>query len=53
LKEAQAFTGVDKVSDIKNMIAEDKWASTLVGAKAIEKHMPEIEKAFSNRLKLG
>ena len=53
LKEAQAFTGIDKVSDIKNMIADDKWASTLVGAKAIEKHMPEIEKAFANRLKLG
>ena len=26
----------------KNMINEDKWASTLIGKKAIEKYMPEI-----------
>lgn len=53
LKQAQTFTGVDKVSDIASMISEDKWASTLVGQKALEKYMPEIEKAFANRLKLG
>ena len=53
LKQAQTFAGVDKVSDIKNMINEDKWASTLIGQKAIEKYMPEIEKAYANRQKLG
>lgn len=49
LKQAQTFAGIDKVSDIKNMINEDKWASTLIGQKAIEKYKPEIEKAYANR----
>jgi hypothetical protein len=31
------------------MINEDKWTSTLIGQKAIEKYMPEIEKAYANR----
>ena len=53
LKQAKNFTGVDSVSDIKNMLQDDLWANTLVGQKAIQKYMPDIQKAWANKQKLG
>ena len=45
--------GAKNLNEIKDLVSNDLWSSTIVGQKAIEKYYPEIEKAFAKRTRLG
>ena len=53
IRQAQDITGVKSIEEIKDLINTDAWVGTVVGQKAIEKHLPKIEELFSKRTKLG
>jgi len=55
LDKAQVFryTGVKEISEIPEMLKDEKWLNTLVGQTSVNKYMPAARKAFENRLRLG
>ena len=50
---ALQYTGAAGINDIKNVIASGKWKASSVGNAALQKFIPEAQKAFSKQAQLG
>ena len=51
--KAQKYTGATGFDGIKEMISTGNWKETSVGAAAMQKFIPEAQKAFSKQAQLG
>ena len=47
------YTGAKSFDDIKDVIASGVWKQSSVGAAALQKFIPEAQKAFSKQAQLG
>ena len=54
IQNLSKYTGIsNEAGTIEEVIAKGLWQDTIIGKAALNKYIPEAQKAYANRLKLG